>query len=343
MFELTFLGTSSGVPTKMRNVSALAVSMLGRRMQAGKSTPWILVDCGEGTQHRLLQTAHKPSMLQAICITHAHGDHCYGLMGLLASLAMHGRSEPLLVIAPKAVGDLLQACVSLTQMNLSYRIDFIDIAEIIDTGVQYQLADDWTIDIQICPMSHRIECFGFVITQELAERRLDTTKLLQAGIDKRHWQQILAGRYEPCLPQSMSHSDFVISRQYRQKIVIAGDNDKPELLQQAVMGADLLVHEATYTQAVLDKVLAQNKFNPQHSSALQVAQFAKCANIPNLILTHFSARFLGFDDPSDTQPNMGHIRQEVQNVYGGKLILAADMMRVHLSADGQMNQRDEAG
>lgn len=103
MFELTFLGTSSGVPTKQRNVSAVAVSLLGEQGGVGKNSPWILVDCGEATQHQLLHTKLKPSTLKTILITHAHGDHCYGLAGLLASLSMHGRTEPLTIIAPQAI------------------------------------------------------------------------------------------------------------------------------------------------------------------------------------------------------------------------------------------------
>ena len=107
MFELTFLGTSSGVPTKQRNVSAIAVSLLGEQGSTGKKSPWILVDCGEATQHQLLHTKLKLSTLKAILITHTHGDHCYGLAGLLASLSMHGRTEPLIIIAPQTIKTIL--------------------------------------------------------------------------------------------------------------------------------------------------------------------------------------------------------------------------------------------
>ena len=88
MLEFTFLGTSSGVPTLTRNVSGLAIHY-------GKTKDWILVDAGEGTQHRVQQAKLSLQHLKAICITHVHGDHCYGLMGLLASAGMNGRKDPI--------------------------------------------------------------------------------------------------------------------------------------------------------------------------------------------------------------------------------------------------------
>ena len=115
---------------------------------------------------------------------------------------------------------------------------------------------------------------------------------------------------------------------YQSTIVVAGDNDTPALLSDAVVGASALVHEATYTRDVLDKILARDSFNPMHSSAHDVASFAEQAGVPTLILTHFSARFMLFDDPKSRTPNMGHIRAEAEAVYGGRLILAEDLLRV---------------
>ena len=124
-------------------------------------------------------------------------------------------------------------------------------------------------------------------------------------------------------------ADYLHLNETSQKIVIAGDNDTPSLLTDAVKGAVMLVHEATYTQAVMDKILAKGVFDPKHSSAKMVAEFAKRAGVPCLVLTHFSARFMLFDDPNDSTPNMGHIRHEAESVYDGKLILATDLMVVN--------------
>lgn len=106
MLHFTFLGTSSGVPTLTRNVSGLAV-------RNSKNKDWILIDAGEGTQHRIQQARLSLQNLVAICITHVHGDHCYGLVGLLASAGMNARSKPLIVIARKKFSNGLKSLPSL--------------------------------------------------------------------------------------------------------------------------------------------------------------------------------------------------------------------------------------
>lgn len=332
MFELTFLGTSSGVPTARRNVSGLAVSILGKSAQTGKSTPWILIDCGEATQHQLLSTPHKPSMLHAILITHMHGDHCYGLMGLLASLAMHGRTQSLPIIGPPALAELLATFIRLTEMNLGYQVEFIDIHSVIDTGFLFNFSNELSLNIDIHRLSHRCDSFGFGLTQIHRSKKLNTDRLTADGITRTVWGQVLKSN-EQTLDidgRLINTHDYLYKSQMRQKIVVAGDNDTPSLLHDAVQGAVALVHEATYTQAVMEKILAKGVFDPKHSSALAVGEFAQAAKVPCLILTHFSARFMPFDDPDSALPNMGHIRAEAQSVYDGHLILAEDLMVVRI-------------
>src|SRR6476661_6051531 len=121
MFKLTFLFTSSGVPTKNRNVTALAV-------QTGLNRDWWLVDCGEATQHRLQHVPLSVHELAGICITHIHGDHSYGLPGLLASASMTGRTRPLILIAPLALKAWLDATLLHTELYLPYPIIHVDCA-----------------------------------------------------------------------------------------------------------------------------------------------------------------------------------------------------------------------
>ena len=137
MLKLTFLGTSAGVPTKQRNVTALAIECLNpyhsgtNQQQNKKSRPWLLIDCGEGTQHQLLHTKLSLHQLHVICITHVHGDHCYGLPGLLASAAMSGRTAPLILIAPKAIATLLDAVISTTELHFPFAINFMAIEDLL--------------------------------------------------------------------------------------------------------------------------------------------------------------------------------------------------------------------
>ncbi|MCG3859889.1 ribonuclease Z [Psychrobacter sp. Ps2] len=344
MLKLTFLGTSAGVPTKQRNVTALAIECLnphtsgvqqGSRQQnnqSKKSRPWVLIDCGEGTQQQLLHTKFSLHQLAAICITHVHGDHCYGLPGLLASAAMSGRREPLTLIAPKAIATLLDAITVTTELYLPFALNFIAIEEVLaeqgDTNkVSISLSDQHQLDIDITRLSHRVASHAFGITQTISRRILNTDKLVADGIPASAlWGKLQQGEDVTTEDNRQLHSaDYVDDEVQRTRVVIAGDNDTPNCLRKAVVNADLLVHEATYTHEVLTKIQAKNPdYDPMHSSAHVVGIFAQKMNLKNIILTHFSARYQNFDNPDSETPNMAYIRLDAESVYKGNLWLAAD-------------------
>lgn len=335
MLKLTFLGTSAGVPTKQRNVTALAVECLnpffsGSKQESRKLRPWILIDCGEGTQQQLLHTKLSLHQLAAICITHVHGDHCYGLPGLLASAAMAGRREPLTLIAPKAIATLLDAIKLTTELYFPFTIDFIAIEEVLEPQagkVDITLDAQHELSIDITPLSHRVASHGFGITQHISRRSLNIEKLTAEGIPAGAlWGKLQQGNDVMTDDgRPLRSADYVDNEMQRTRIVVAGDNDRPELLSAAVADADLLVHEATYTTDVLTKIQTKNPdFDPMHSSAQLVGKFAQDSGVKNVILTHFSARYQSFDKPSSSTPNMGHIRLDAESVYQGDLWLAAD-------------------
>ncbi|MGP4732815.1 MULTISPECIES: ribonuclease Z [unclassified Psychrobacter] len=344
MLKLTFLGTSAGVPTKQRNVTALAIECLNphtsgvqqesrqQNNQSKKSRPWVLIDCGEGTQQQLLHTKLSLHQLAAICITHVHGDHCYGLPGLLASAAMSGRREPLTLIAPKAIATLLEAITATTELYLPFALNFVAIEEVLaeqgDTNkVNISLSDQHQLDIDITRLSHRVASHAFGITQTISRRILNTHKLVADGIPASAlWGKLQQGEDVTTEDNRQLHSvDYVDEEIQRTRIVVAGDNDAPNLLSKAVINADLLVHEATYTHEVMMAIQARNPdFNPMHSSAHVVGTFAQKMNLKNIILTHFSARYQNFDNPDSETPNMAYIRLDAQSVYQGNLWLAED-------------------
>ncbi|MGP9543451.1 ribonuclease Z [Psychrobacter sp. AOP7-B1-25] len=344
MLKLTFLGTSAGVPTKQRNVTALAIECLNphtsgaqqesrqQNNQNKKSRPWLLIDCGEGTQQQLLHTKLSMHQLVAICITHVHGDHCYGLPGLLASAAMSGRREPLTLIAPKAIATLLEAISLTTELYLPFTVNFVAIEDVLsekrDTKkVNIQLSDQHQLDIDITTLSHRVASHAFGITQTIHHRRLDKDKLLAQGIPASAlWGKLQKG--EDVITedgQQLCAADYVNDELSRTRVVVAGDNDTPACLTDALVDTDLLVHEATYTHEVLTKIQGKNpEFDPMHSSAQLVAELVEKSGVNNLILTHFSARYQGFDNPNSKTPNMAYLRLDAESVYQGNLWLAAD-------------------
>lgn len=342
MLKLTFLGTSAGLPTKYRNVTGLAIS-LHNPYQAAKRKPWLLVDCGEATQHQLLKTALSVMQLEMICITHVHGDHCYGLPGLLASMAMNGRTTPLTIIAPQAIADYLAAVQATTELMLSYEIKFIAIERLKNAcgyqPVTVELTDTHSITVEVIALSHRTPSHAFKVTQCLTTTSLLTEKLMAMNIeDKRIWGKLQHGIDVNIDDITLKSADFVVEQQHKTALIVAGDNDTPSLLAKAMLDADVLVHEATYTQAIADKrKTSAPSFDPMHSTAKQVAEFAQASQLKNLILTHFSARFQPFDNPVSHTLNMSHIRAEVAAHYQGSCWLASDFDEFEI-AKGQVKK-----
>ena len=309
MLKLTFLGTSSGVPTIRRNVTALAVHSTTNR-------DWWLVDCGEATQHQLQRIPLTVHNLAGICITHIHGDHSYGLPGLLASASMTGRKKPLILVAPASVKAWLDATILHTELFLTFDIIHIDVAR----ARQVHLDDG--LLIERFPLSHRVPSFGFKFSFEKTTWKIDRDALRARGVPPGPaWGQLQHGK-DVLLDDGsvLIAAEFRCQHSERAVAVIGGDNDQPALLAEACVDADVLVHEATYTEAVLQKVGP----GPQHSSVARISQFGAAARVPNLVLTHFSPRY-------DSAEGMAEVEAEARQHYRGTLFLARDFDNYELN------------
>ena len=315
--ELQFLGTSSGTPTKTRNVAGVALR---------SADGWVLVDCGEGTQHRILHTNLSPHDLRAIFITHLHGDHCYGLPGLLASAGLLNRTAPLAIVGPAPLERYVRGVMDTTALQLPYPVEFIDVADAGRAGLLSDLA------VTATALSHRIPSFAYGFTEKAVERKLDAGKLAAAGVPRGPlWGELQSGMDVTLADGRMVRSADVLQPPRRpRRIVVGGDNDKPGLLADAVRDAHVLVHEATYTEAILEKVGP----GPQHSSALRVARFAREAAIPNVVLTHFSPRY----QDSHGTLTLADIAAEAGMEYTGNLFLARDLARYTLDKAGMLSE-----
>ncbi|MFB4390310.1 MULTISPECIES: MBL fold metallo-hydrolase [unclassified Pseudomonas] len=314
--DLLFLGTSAGTPTKARNVSATAV------IEANGSG-WYLVDCGEGTQHQLLRTPLSVRDLRAIFITHVHGDHCFGLPGLLASAGMSGRSAPLELILPAALHEWLRLSLAVSHSHLPFELRL----HAVETLQGWQ---DKTLRVDTVALSHRVPSHAFVFSECNPDPRLDTLRLEADGIPRGPlWGELAHGRAVRHDGRLLEPSDYLRASRPSRRIVVCGDNDDPGLLADAARGANVLVHEATFTEPVL----ARSGNGYGHSTAAAVARFAERAGVANLVLTHFSARYQA--DPRLT-PSIDDVRQEAQAFYRGGLVLAEDLKRYRLGRDGRL-------
>ncbi|SDS56063.1 RNAse Z [Halopseudomonas xinjiangensis] len=319
--DLLFLGTSSGTPTRSRNVSGLALTE-----ETGKR--WYLVDCGEATQHQLLRTPLSLHDLSAIFITHVHGDHCYGLPGLLASAGMSGRREPLEIMAPQGIKQWVDATLTMSRTHLPFDLVF---------HATEQLGE-WrnsNLRAQAIELSHRVPSYGYCFTEARPDPRLDVEKLDREGVPRGHlWGRLARGHDVEFEGRALRSDDFLIFNRKPRRIVVGGDNDTPELLNEVARSAQVLVHEATYTQEIAER----GKADFGHSTACAVASFAESISVPNLVLTHFSARYQANPERS---PSIADIHTEASGVYSGRLFLAEDFARYRLGRDGCLERYRE--
>lgn len=315
--KILFLGTSSGVPSKQRNVTAIAL-----REEKGKG--WYLIDCGEATQHQMLHTNLSIIALKAVFITHVHGDHCYGLPGLLASAAMAGRTKPLTIIAPKEIEGWLNATRDFTGFHLPFALQFVDSHQLPQVELD-------AFNVSTHQLEHPVPSYGYCFTERYVESKLNFAKLEADGIPKGElYGQIKRGQNITRNGKTIQASDYLLPQATPRKIVIAGDNGNPSLLADAAIGATVLVHESTYTKDIAMKVGDQYG----HSYAELTASFAEQVGVKNLILTHFSPRYQAHPQ---AKPSIVDVENEAAMHYSGALFMAKDFAEFALAKNGVLS------
>lgn len=319
MVELTFLGTSSGAPTKDRNVSGVAVSDGGA---------WDLFDCGEATQHRLLHTPLSLAKLRRVFISHLHGDHWFGLFGLLGSRSMAQAMSPLTVIGPVGLQVMVEAVLAGSSTHLTYRLDFIEVAD--EGGV---VVDDASSRITALPLTHRVTSFAWFIEEVDRPGRFDAARARHLGVPVGPMFASLQRGDDVELEDGavVASVDVMGPSRAGRRIVVSGDNSAPGRLLERTGPLHLLVHEATFTEPVVEAMGGDHG----HSTARRVAIAAARCGVDALILTHFSARY----GPSGTIGGLDDVEAEARTHFDGVLHLAADLDVFDVSADGEVERR----
>lgn len=294
--QLLFLGTGSGVPGKQRNVSSIALKLLEER-----NSIW-LFDCGEGTQHQILRTTLKPRKIEKIFISHMHGDHIYGLPGLLSSRGFQGGEEPITIYGPQGIKGYVMSSLKYSKTYLNYRLKFV---EFTDNQVIFE---DEQFKVTVKELKHGIPSYGFRIEEADHEGTLDAELLKKLDVPSGAIYGQLKNKQVVTLNDGrvLDGNDFVGPNQKGRVVTILGDTVKHP--NSVILGKDanVLVHEATFGQAEADLAKSYH-----HSTVTQAAEVAMEANAQKLLLTHFSSRYLY----KDLKANERDARRVFPNTY----------------------------
>ncbi|EES8531669.1 ribonuclease BN [Escherichia coli] len=274
--ELIFLDTSAGVPTRTRNVTAILLNL----QYPTQSGLW-LFDCGEGTQHQLLHTAFNPGKLDKIFISHLHGDHLFGLPGLLCSRSMSGIIQPLTIYGPQGIREFVETALRISGSWTDYPLEIVEIGagEILDDGLR---------KVTAYPLEHPLECYGYRIEEHDKPGALNAQALKAAGVPPGPlFQELKAGKTITLEDgRQINGADYLAAPVPGKALAIFGDTGPCDAALDLAKGVDVMVHEAT-----LDITMEAKANSRGHSSTRQAATLAREAGVGKLIITHVSSRY----------------------------------------------------
>ncbi|EXX89814.1 ribonuclease Z [Paenibacillus darwinianus] len=304
--ELTFLGTSAGRPLPGRNVSSTAL-----RLPPACGAYW-LFDCGEGTQQQIMRTPVKLSKLERIFITHLHGDHTFGLPGLLSSRAFAGGTSPVWVYGPPGIRKWIEMTLEITETRLEYELHLVEIER---EGTVYE---DGHVRISAAELVHRTVCYGYRIEEKASFGKLDVSKLEAYGVPSGPLAGRLKSGEDVTLPDGriIRSADVVGPPSAGRVITILSDTSPCDNAVMLAKHADVLVHEATFEAGLESKALEYG-----HCTTVQAAETARKAGAKRLLLTHFSTRY--------RDERLQLLAEEAKAVFPAAFA-AYDLLEVHI-------------
>ena len=273
-FELLILGSSSASPTSERNPSAQLLNIAER---------YFLIDCGEATQIQLRRFKAKFQSIDHIFISHLHGDHFFGLPGLLSSMHLLGRKQDLNIYCPKELKGIIDIISSVSQTHLNYQINWIYTN---DEGLNL-IFEDAKVEVYSFPLKHRIFCTGFLFREKPLPRKIDKYKLEKFNISTADIYLLRSGK--DVINQQgelIKNSEVTIDPPKERAYAYCSDTIFDRTLVAYIKEVNILYHESTFLEDNLER--AKKTY---HSSASQAAEIAKLAGVEQLLLGHFSARY----------------------------------------------------
>jgi ribonuclease Z len=273
-FEVTILGSSSATPIFNRNPTAQILNI---------NEKLYLVDCAEGTQQQMLRFDIKASRIDYIFISHLHGDHYLGLVGLLSSMHLNGRKKTLKVFCPPPLKEIVDLQLKYSETTLNYPVEFI----FTDATTKGVILENQDVFVETIPLNHRIPCTGFLFKQKKRLRKLIKEKIEELEIPIPYYTAIKRGNdYEAPNGTIYKNSALTIEPQEPKSYAYVSDTLYTENYLPQINSVTLLYHEATFLNDMLDRANQTH-----HTTALQAGEVALKVNAGKLIIGHFSARY----------------------------------------------------
>lgn len=273
-FEVTILGSSSATPIFNRNPSAQALNI---------NEHWYLVDCGEGTQQQMLRYDVKASRIDHIFISHLHGDHYLGLVGLLSSLHLNNRTKALKLFGPPELKEIIDLQLKYSDTTLQYELDFTathtDKAEVI--------LENQDVIVESIPLDHRIACTGFLFREKRRLRKIIKESIAELDIPIEFYSSIKKGADFIAQDGTVyKNADITIAPKEPKMYAYCSDTLYNENYFAQIAHADMLYHESTFLHNMLER--AQSTY---HTTAWQAGDVALKTQAKKLLIGHFSARY----------------------------------------------------
>lgn len=301
-FELIILGTSSATPSKNRHPSAHLLNI---------QEQLFLIDCGEASQVRLFLNKIHWNQLSHIFISHLHGDHIFGLPGLLSSMGLNGRQTKLQIVGPEGLQEYVETSLRLSYCQIEFELEFI----VINHTQSTNLYNDGELSITSFPLDHRVPCVGYCFKLAMQHQKLNKEKLQNYNLNFSDIKKLQIG--ENVLlnsGQTLYSKDILYTLPIRKSFAYCSDTRYNESILPYIEDVDLLYHETTYA-----KDLKQKAFDMGHATTIEAAQMAKLAKVRQLVIGHYSSRY------HELQP----LLEECQEVFE-HTILGVENLRIRI-------------
>ena len=297
--KLVFLGTSAAQPTERRGLSCICLERDGEIL---------MFDAGEAAQISYMKSGLGWNKKMKIFVTHLHGDHCVGILGLLQTMSMQNRSESLEIFGPSGIDEFIAANIKVLNFGLSFPV-------LINTVKEGKIFEDEKFSIYACKANHSVVAFSYRFDEKDKPGRFNVERAKELGIPEGElWNKLQNGNEIKIGDKIFSPEQVLGEKRPGKKIGISGDTMPTKDLEEFFDGCDYLVFDSTF----LDEE-NQRALDTCHSTAKQAATLGKNANVQNLVLTHFSARY---------KDEIGHL-EEAQSIHES-VITARDLLEIEI-------------